>query len=143
MQFRNIDADPTDPVDSWGVEGMLTAIERGYLPHWQRIAAAVRAAPDGQAARDLEVALDLADRPGATRLLRRALDQARAGDAGEVARRVELAVARSGLSLRQFAAQAHTSPSRLSSYRSGSVVPGADVLVRIERTSRDLAGARG
>ncbi|NKY05519.1 hypothetical protein HF998_00660, partial [Cellulomonas hominis] len=66
MQFRNIDADPTDPVDSWGVEGMLTAIERGYLPHWQRIAAAVRAAPDGQAARDLEVALDLADRPGAT-----------------------------------------------------------------------------
>ncbi len=142
LQFRNIDADPADPVETWGVEGMLTAVERGYLPHWQRIVAAVRADPYGQVADDLAAALDAADRAGATVLLRRALDRAQAGDAGEVARRVDLAVACSGLSLRQFAVQAGTSPSRLSSYRTGSVVPRADVLVRIERTSRECARAR-
>lgn len=142
LQFRNIDARPDDPVETWGVEGMLTAIERGYLPHWQRIATAVRAEPHGQAAIDLEAALQVADRAGAVPLLRRALADARAGDAGKVARRVEFAVARSGLSLRRFADLAGTSPSRMSSYRSGAVVPRADVLVRIERLAAQASRAR-
>ncbi|SDB85798.1 hypothetical protein SAMN05216410_0495 [Sanguibacter gelidistatuariae] len=142
LQFRNIDATPDDPVEQWGVEGMLTAIERGYLPHWRRIARAVKRDPQGKAALDLDEALSIAERQGVVVLLRRILDAARAGDAGQVARRVELAVARSGLSLRKFSAEVGTSPARLSSYRSGAVTPGADVLVRIERVAQERSDAR-
>lgn len=142
LHFRNIDATPSDPVQEWGVEGMLTAIERGSLPHWRRITAAVRADPFGRAAQDLEEALEIADRQGAVPLLRRMLHDARGGDSAQVARRVELAVARSGRSLRRFAADVGTSPSRLSSYRTGSVVPRADVLMRIERSAQVASDER-
>ena len=36
-RFRNIEATPDDPVETWGVEGVATAIERGSLPHWATI----------------------------------------------------------------------------------------------------------
>jgi hypothetical protein len=29
LQFRNINATPDDPVEKWGVEGILAAIDRG------------------------------------------------------------------------------------------------------------------
>lgn len=142
LKFRNIDATPADPVELWGVEGILTAIERGYLVHWQRIAAAVNADPHGRVAADLEAALSLAQRAGAVPLMQRVLEDARAEDAGAVRRRVERAIGASGLSLRKFADAAGTSPARLSSYRTGKVIPRADVLVRIERVSRELHEAR-
>ena len=53
LAFRNIDASPTDPVESWPYEGLVTAIERGSLSDWRRIAAAVRRAPWGPVARGL------------------------------------------------------------------------------------------
>jgi transcriptional regulator with XRE-family HTH domain len=47
-------------------------------------------------------------------------------------------VSASGITQRQFAQWVGTSPSRLSSYVSGSVTPSASLMLRIARTSRLL-----
>jgi hypothetical protein len=54
LTFRNIDAAPTDRVETWPYEGLVAAIERGSLSDWRRIIAAVRRAPWGPAARRIE-----------------------------------------------------------------------------------------
>ena len=40
LKFRNIDASPDDPVETWPFEGIIAAVERGALPDWRRLAAA-------------------------------------------------------------------------------------------------------
>jgi len=45
LKFRNTIASPDDPVDTWPFEGILAAVERGSLPDWRRLAAAIRADP--------------------------------------------------------------------------------------------------
>lgn len=40
MTFRNIDVSPDAPVEEWGFEGMLCALERGDVADWQRLYAA-------------------------------------------------------------------------------------------------------
>lgn len=136
LRFRNLNVSPDDPVEQWGVEGMLAAIDRGSLLHWRRIADAVRADPWGPAANDLEQALDLAEDVGVVATLRRALAQARhdvdARAREEVARRLQLLVRRSGLTAAQFARRLGTSASRMSTYLTGKVVPSAALLVRAE-----------
>ena len=47
LKFRNIDTSPDDPVETWPFEGILAAVERGALPDWRRLAAAIRADPWG------------------------------------------------------------------------------------------------
>ena len=42
LKFRNIKATPDDPVEMWGFEGILAAVDRGSLQHWHRIIDAVR-----------------------------------------------------------------------------------------------------
>jgi hypothetical protein len=37
LKFRNIDASPSDPVEKWGVEGILCAFERGSVEDWRKI----------------------------------------------------------------------------------------------------------
>ena len=37
LKFRNLNVTPEDPVDTWGVEGLLTAIERGGAVDWAKI----------------------------------------------------------------------------------------------------------
>jgi hypothetical protein len=37
LKFRNIDASPSDPVEQWGVEGILCAFERGSIDDWGKI----------------------------------------------------------------------------------------------------------
>lgn len=44
-KFRNITASVDDPVETWPFEGILAAVERGTLPDWRRLAAAIRADP--------------------------------------------------------------------------------------------------
>jgi len=51
----------------------------------------------------------------------------------EVARRLQALLAGSGMTQRAFATQLGTSASRLSTYLSGKVTPGADLLVRAEQ----------
>ena len=63
-------------------------------------------------------------------------------DTQAVIDRLDAAVAASGLSLRQFAHALRTSPSRLSSYRTGRVAPSAAFLLRAERIANALRQAR-
>jgi hypothetical protein len=141
LHFRNINATPDDPVERWGVEGILAAIDRGSLPHWRRIAATVREDPWGPVAADLEQALTLAEDVGVAATLGRALAQARddvdSAARAEVRRRLHALVDTSGLSAAQFAQRLGTSASRMSTYLSGKVVPSAALMVRSEIVARN------
>ena len=137
LRFRNVDVDPSEPVEAWPLEAVLAAIERGGLSHWRRLFRAVEAEPWGAVARNVEAALDLHEPYGTGTLLRRALeavrDRARASEREEVKRRVEEAWRSSGLTQSEFAEAIGTSASRFSTYLHGSVVPSAALLVRMER----------
>jgi hypothetical protein len=37
LKFRNLDISPSDPVEQWGVEGILTAFERGSYNDWRKV----------------------------------------------------------------------------------------------------------
>lgn len=137
VAFRNITATPDDPVVAWGFEGLLTAIERGSMKEWNRIAAEVRKLPYGAVARLLEdEVIDAISPEGERALFRKVLERARRNAElearAEVASRLRSLVERSGLSQRDFAAELGTSASRLNTYLTGKVTPGADVLVRAE-----------
>jgi hypothetical protein len=145
LRFRNLTADPTDPVETWPTEGVIAALERGSLADWRRLAAAVRADPWGPAARRLEDALRVVRPYGVAVLmdhvLGRARTEAEAAERHEVARRVGALLEASGLDRAGFAERIGTSTSRLSTYLSGKVAPGSNLLVRMERVAR--ARARG
>ena len=59
LRFRNIDASPDDPVETWPFEGILAAVERGTLPDWRRLATAIRTDPWGPVARQVLEAVQL------------------------------------------------------------------------------------
>lgn len=140
VSFRNIRAKPADPVTEWGFEGLITAIERGGMALWDRIAAELRQQPYGSVARLLEEeVIDAIAQEGERELfrgiLRRARLRAEVDARAEVANRLRSLVARSGLSQRDFSAQLGTSSSRFSTYLNAKVTPGADLLVRAERVA--------
>ncbi|MGH3674458.1 MAG: helix-turn-helix domain-containing protein [Mycobacterium sp.] len=141
LQFRNIKATPDDPVERWGVEGILAAIDRGSLRHWRRIADSVREDPWGPVASDLEEALRLAEDVGVVATLSRSLTDARANAESaaraEVQRRLHSFVEASGLTAAQFAQRLGTSASRMSTYLRGKVVPSAALLIRCEDVAKN------
>jgi DNA-binding transcriptional regulator YiaG len=139
LAFRNIEVTPADPVEQWGVEGIDTALERGSLRYWRRIAAAILADPRGKVAHEVEEALTFSRPYGIADLMDRIIESARA-ESSEDERRVvadEIAalVASSGLSRKEFAERIGTSTSRLSTYESGKVVPSAAMMVRMRRVT--------
>jgi len=136
LRFRNIDVDPSDPVERWGFEGLLAAIDRGDLNDWRRVVAAVRRDPWGDVARHLVDVFKVAQDVGVVAALRRALAEVRR-DAEQaektlVVEQVRASITASGLSQREFAQRIGTSASRLSTYRNGSVTPSATLMVRME-----------
>jgi len=137
LQFRNVDASPSDPVDTWPYEALVTAIERGLVSDWQPIFAEIRQQPWGSVARRLDHYLTYASSSGITTLFRLAVASAResqeAQERAEVAGRVRAAIAASGLTAAQFAECIGTSASRLSTYSTGSVCPSAYMFLRIEK----------
>lgn len=141
LAFRNVDAEPSDPVGTWPYEGLVAAMERGSVRDWRRIAAELRAHPWGRTARHLEAYLEYADPPGSGSLLSRALQRARrereAQERAEVAARVDALILQSGCSAAEFAARIGTSASRLSTYRTGKVTPSAALMLRMERAALD------
>lgn len=142
LTFRNLAVNPDDPVAEWGVEGIVTAIDRGSLQNWRRIVAEIVDSPYGVAAENLEVALDLAEDRGVVAALRRSLADARTAAARrEVSERFAAAVSRYG-SITGLADALGTSRSRLSTYVSGSVVPSAVLLVKVERLVSGGGGTR-
>ena len=132
LRFRNIDVTPSDPVETWGVEGVLTAIERGGLRHARLIAAAIVHDPWGEFAQDVAEAISLTEAPMA-RLIGEALARARETDEEAVAREVRTFIWRSGLSQRAFAKKIGTTQALVSRYATGDVTPSAAVMRRMAR----------
>lgn len=139
LVFRNTDASPADPVESWPTEAVITALERGSLSDWHRLGEAVRADPWGTVARRIEEALTCVQPYGVDVAMQRMLSDARAtqdqAERDAVATEVAQIVRASGLSKSEFASRIGTSASRLSTYLSGSVTPSASLLLRMRTVS--------
>ena len=139
LKFRNITASVEDPVETWPFEGILAAVERGTLPDWRRLAAAIRADPWGPVAQQVLEAVEMSRPYGASELLTSVVDRARrdATDAerAQVAQEIRDLVARSRLSREDFALRLGTSRPRLSTYMSGKVTPSAALMLRMRRVT--------
>lgn len=89
--FRNVDASPDDPVETWPIEAIEATMERGSLRQWRRLVDAIRLQPWGYVARSVEHILDY-NRPYGVDLLmeraiRRARDDTERSEASEVVER--------------------------------------------------------
>jgi DNA-binding transcriptional regulator YiaG len=139
LKFRNITASVDDPVETWPFEGILAAVERGTMPDWRRLAAAIRTDPWGPVAQQVLEALELSRPYGTTELLTAVIERARQdaadGERHEVAGEIRDLVARSGLSQQDFALRLGTSRPRLSTYMSGKVTPSASLMLRMRRVA--------
>lgn len=140
LRFRNVDVDPTDPVDTWPDEAIETALDRGSLSDWRRLAEAIRSDPWGSLARTVENVAGWDEHYGVDPLMLRLVARARRNVDGAARARyadvIRAARQRTGLSLRAFARLAGTSPSRLSDYENARTAPTTDVLGRIERVAQ-------
>lgn len=139
LAFRNVDASPADPVSEWPLEAIQTALERGGLSDWRRLAAAIQAEPWGPVARRVEEVLTYSRPYGISLAFERAIGQSR-DDAETVEREAVAAeirglLAQSNLSQAEFASQLGTSASRLSTYASGKVTPSAALMLRMRRVA--------
>jgi DNA-binding transcriptional regulator YiaG len=149
--FRNVDVSPHEPVEAWPLEAIQTALERGSLKHWRRLAAAIKAAPWGPVARDVEEVLTYSRPYGVAKTMERVIEQARrdteTAERMAVATEIQRLIENSGLSRAAFASQIGTSTSRLSTYATGKVVPSAALVVRMrsvaERESGSVNAANG
>lgn len=146
LAFRNVDASIDQPVLEWPLEAIQTALERGSLSHWRRLASEIRERPWGAVARAVEEVLSYSRPYGVARLMERVISAARgAAETAEretVAAEVTRLVRRSGLSRAEFASRIGTSASRLSTYATGRVTPSAALMVRMRKTAHD-AGVSG
>jgi DNA-binding transcriptional regulator YiaG len=139
LKFRNITASVRDPVETWPFEGILTAVERGTMPDWRRLAAAIRADPWGPVAQQVLEAVELSHPYGTAELLTAVIERARQDavdtERDQVADEIRGLVARSGLSQQDFALRLGTSRPRLSTYMSGKVTPSASLMLRMRRVA--------
>ncbi|HKR50073.1 MAG TPA: helix-turn-helix transcriptional regulator [Pseudonocardiaceae bacterium] len=136
LVFRNIDVSPEDPVEVWTTEAILTALERGGLEHWRRIAAAINEDPWGPVARRVEEALRVSQLYGVGVVMADVLAAARRrAERAAVAAEITRLQAASGITRAEFASAIGTSVSRLSTYLSGKVTPSAALLVRMRRVA--------
>ncbi len=126
QQFRSVDIAPTSSIEDWPFEAIATKIE-DTVSDWARLAAAIRADPWGPVARQVEELFGYSWPWGVTPPLERAITRARARadeiEQASVSGTVRDLVARSGLSMGEFASRVGTSRPRLSTHRAGSMVP--------------------
>jgi DNA-binding transcriptional regulator YiaG len=139
IQFRNLDLDPTTPIDQWPAEAIETVIDRGSLSDWRQLAQAIRRNPWGPAARTTETVVSWGEHYGVDALMSGVIRHAREDitQRGRAAYAEEIRGWRtqSGMTLRQFARVAGTSASRLSDYENAKVAPTTDVLARLSHAA--------
>jgi ribosome-binding protein aMBF1 (putative translation factor) len=139
LAFRNLTISPQAPVSQWPTEAVQTALERGDLADWHRVAAEIQADPWGTTARQVEEVLSHSRPYGVAEAMQtvvtRARKRAEANERAAVAAAIREAIERSGLSQAEFASRVGTSPSRLSTYASGKVTPSATLMLRISRAA--------
>jgi DNA-binding transcriptional regulator YiaG len=135
LTFRNVDASPADPVSEWPQEAIQAALERGGLSDWRRLADEIWSQPWGPVSRRVGEILTYSKPYGVASMMERIIERARkAAETSEretVAREVRDLIDRSKLSRNEFASLIGTSPSRLSTYTSGNVIPSAALLIRM------------
>jgi DNA-binding transcriptional regulator YiaG len=138
-RFRNIDFDPTAPVDQWPAEAIETLIDRGSLSDWRRLADAIRSNPWGPAARTAETVAGWGEHYGVDVLMSSVIRRARAEvtrrGRAEYAAQIRSWRAQTGMTLSQFALAAGTSAPRLSAYENAKVAPTTDVLGRLNHVA--------
>jgi DNA-binding transcriptional regulator YiaG len=134
--FRNVDASPDDPVEEWPLEAIQATLERGSLKHWRPLAAAIQAQPWGPVSRAVEEVLTYTRPYGVAEAMEKVIAQTRrsaeAAERTAVASDIQRLIGESGLSRQAFASGMGTSPSRLSTYASGKVVPSATLFLRMQ-----------
>jgi DNA-binding transcriptional regulator YiaG len=135
LRFRNLDFDPTIPLDQWPAEAIETLIDRGSLSDWRHLADTIRRNPWGPAARTTETAISWNEHYGVDALMstviRRAREDVTLSGRAEYAAQIRAWRAQTGMTLRQFARAAGTSAPRLSAYEHAKVAPTTDVLGRL------------
>jgi DNA-binding transcriptional regulator YiaG len=134
--IRNVDFDPSVPVDSWGPEVIEIVLDRGSLSDWRLLAHEIIVRPWGRVARRVAEVVSWSEHYGVDALMDEVISRAREriderGRARYAAllRSRRLAV---GLTQRELAAMAGTSESRLSAYENAAVAPTTTVMGRIE-----------
>jgi len=139
LSFRNLKQSPEDPVAVWPTEAVQTALERGSLSYWRRLATAVKSDPWGPTARQLEEVLRHSRPYGVadvmTDMIGRARTESERRERAQVAAEIASLLATSGMSREGFSRRIGTSASRLSTYLSGQVVPSAALLVRMRHVA--------
>lgn len=139
VQEIEIDPPPARQRVASGAELARLAV-RGGVTEWRPYLAEIVLAPWGPHAslfRQFAAEAGGAEALGAAdRLIDAARAAVSAQERRQVAEQVRRLVHGTGLPQREFAAMVGTSPSRLSTYVSGRVVPSAAMLVRIVRTAR-------
>ncbi len=143
LTFRNVTANPSDPVTGWPTEAVQAALERGDLEEWRRLTAEINRRPWGRTARQVEEVLSHSRPYGVAELMESVIARARGRAEDEerrtVAAEIRQAIANSGLARAEFAARIGTSASRLSTYATGKVAPSATLMLRIRRLLTDLS----
>ncbi len=144
LRFRNLDFDPTTPMDLWPAEAIETVIDRGILSDWRRLADAIRRNPWGSAARTAETVISWEEHYGVDALMsnviRRAREDLTLRGRTEYAAQIRSWRAQTGMTLRQFARAAGTSAPRLSDYENAKVSPTTDVLGRLGHVATTHTG---
>lgn len=135
LRFRNIDATPDDPVEDWGFEGMLAAIDRGYARDWRKLVVAVAANP--RLSEVFDEARDAAESRSTVALLDVMLAEFSRPPSERALDRLRDAFRGTRMTQAQLASRIGTSRTRLNSYLSGKVTPSMDVLVAVERIAEE------
>lgn len=141
LLHEGIDADEFLPVVTTHAQ-LLGVIEDGSVLEWRHHLSMIVASPWSPYARHLIDLSEKIDHPLAAVLIEQftevCRDRNKEHEREQVAEEVRRLVSASGITQRQFAKWVGTSPSRLSSYVSGSVTPSASLMLRMARTSRLL-----
>lgn len=131
VAFRNINVVESDPVEQWGFEGLLAAIDRGGLAQWRRIIRALEADPYGELAEEVEQAIAIAEDSGAAFIVAKGLERARLSDKERFGRKFRALLAEAELTQSQASEFLGTSRTRVNSYCSGAVTPSAVVVDKV------------
>lgn len=140
LLLEGIDPEASLPVIR--TERELVGLVDGSILEWRHHLAMVAASPWSPYARHLHDLAEQAGRPLVATVIEHFTASCRARlkerEREQVAAEVRRLVAESGVSQQRFARWVGTSPSRLSTYVSGSVTPSASLMLRMTRTSRLL-----
>ena len=133
MRFRNLDFDPSQPMDQWPAEAIETVIDRGALSDWRRLAQTIRHNPWGPAARTAEIVTGWGEHYGVDALINGVIarareDVARRGRA-EYAAQIRSWRTHTGMSLSQFSRAAGPRPPGFVTTRTPRLPPPQTCLV--------------